>query len=571
MTEEHAVTAPRNFIADEIAADIASGRFSRPLCTRFPPEPNGFMHIGHAMASLTSYNLARSFGGLFNLRFDDTNPTMEEQRFVDAMIRDLEWLLETDLRDRIFHTSDYFPKLHACAVKLIEKDLAYVDDLGLEEIREYRGNFYVPGRPSPWRDRPIEENLNLFREMYEGKHAPGSRVLRAKIDPASPNMNMRDPLIYRIFFANHHRAGDWKIYPMYDFAHPLSDAFEGITHSICGKEFEDHRPLYNWFLEKLEFIEPPRQIEFAEINVSRTLLSKRYLKQFIEDGIVNDWIDPRMPTISGMRRLGYPAKSIRHFCEAIGVSKVSAGLVDRAFLDHFVRQNLDPTAPRAMGVVKPLKVVIENYPADTTETVEASNMPNDESFGKRKIPFSREIYIDRDDFMEEPPSKFHRLAVGREVRLRAAYIVRCTGMVKDEKTNEVKELRVTYDPDTKSGAKRQGPKVKGTIQWVCSRSAIPVELRLYEPLFIEAFDDRDASKPMSDYINPDSLTVLKTALVEPGLAHVQPGQVIQLERVGYFCVDPDSTTGHLVFNRTIGLRDKKLKALSDNAQAHKNK
>lgn len=557
-SDSSAAPPASNFIADEIEADIRAGRYSRPICTRFPPEPNGFMHIGHAKAATVGHGLAMRFGGLFNLRLDDTNPTKEEQRFADAMKADLEWLLECSV-DRVFHASDYFPRLYECAKRLIEKDLAYVEELDMEAIREYRGDYHRPGRSSPWRDRPIEQSLRLFVEMREGKHAPGSLVLRAKIDPASSNMNMRDPIMYRILGQPHHRAGDWHIYPLYDYAHPLSDAFEGVTHSTCGKEFANHRPLYDWFLENLDFVEPPRQIEFAEIAISRTILSKRYLKALVDEGHVAGWDDPRMPTIRGLRRRGYPARAIREFCEALGVSSASPGMVDRSLLDHFVRENLNRTAPRVMGVPRPLRTVIENLPAGESLQFEAENMAGDPSFGTRTVELEREVYIDSSDFMKDPPPKYHRLAPGRAVRLRAAHIVDCTGVVEDPDTGEVVELRVTYDPDSKTAGKAR--KVKGTIQWVSADGALSVELRMYDELFEAEVDDFDGSRPITDYLSPTSLEVLREARVEPSLRGAAPGTVVQFERVGYFCVDPDSTPERLVLNRTVPLRDNKFRKI----------
>jgi glutaminyl-tRNA synthetase len=556
MSETDAGASSANFIAEEIAADLASGRFTRTICTRFPPEPNGFMHIGHAKAATVGYDLAQRFGGHFNLRMDDTNPTKEEQRFVDAMIRDLEWLLGCSMEGRVFYASDYFPKLYDCALRLIEKDLAYVEDLGLDEIRELRGDYHRPGRPSPWRNRPVEESLRLFQEMRAGGHGPGSRVLRAKIDPTASNMNMRDPIMYRILDQPHHRAGDWHVYPLYDYAHPLSDAFEGVTHSTCGKEFANHRPLYDWFLEQLEFVEPPRQIEFAEIAISRTILGKRHMKKLVEDGHVAGWDDPRMPTISGLRRAGFPADAIRDFCEALGVSNASPGMVDRALLDHFVRERLNATAPRVMGVARPLLVVIDDLPAGTREAHEAENMPGVPSFGTRTVELSREVYIDRSDFMEDPPPKYYRLAPGRRVRLRAAGIIECTDVIKDPSTGEVTALHAVRVSG--AGADRG---VKGTIQWVSADTAVPVVLRNYEDLFTEGVDDFDGSVPITDFLAPDSLEVLEGAVVEPGVLTAEPGRVVQFERVGYFCVDPDSTDERLVLNRTATLRDSKFRKI----------
>lgn len=544
-----------NFIADEIEADLAAGRYSRPICTRFPPEPNGYMHIGHAKAATVGFGLAQRFGGHFNLRMDDTNPTKEEVRFVEAMESDVEWLLEHELGDRVYHASDYFPQLYAHAQRLIEKGLAYVEELDAEQIREHRGDYHRPGRPSPWRERPAAESLRLFEQMRAGEHPPGSLVLRAKIDPAAANMNMRDPILYRILAEPHHRAGDWHVYPLYDYAHPLSDALEGVTHSTCGKEFANHRPLYDWFLEKLDFVEPPRQIEFAEISISRTLLSKRYLKALVEDGHVAGWDDPRMPTICGLRRRGYPARAIREFCDALGVSNASPGMVDRALLDHFVRERLNETAPRVMGVPHPLKVVIENIPAGESRWFEAENMAGNPSFGTRKVRLTREVYIDRSDFMKDPPPKYHRLHPGGAVRLRAAVVVDCTGVVEDPTTGEVTELRVVYDPEGKSR------KVKGTIQWVSVDDAMPVELRMYDDLFGPEVDAFDGSRPLTDFLSPTSLEVLPHAVAEPALRGAAPGHVVQFERVGYFCVDPDSSPERLVLNRTVALRDTKFQKI----------
>jgi glutaminyl-tRNA synthetase len=544
-----------NFIADAIAADLEAKRYSRPICTRFPPEPNGFMHIGHAKAAMVGFDLARRFGGLFNLRMDDTNPTKEEVRFVEAMQSDVGWLLEHDVAGRVFHASDYFPALYEHAKRLIEKGLAYVEELDPEQIREYRGDYHRPGRPSPWRERPAAESTRLFEEMRGGKHPAGSLVLRAKIDPAAANMNMRDPVLYRILDQAHHRAGDWHVYPLYDYAHPLSDALEGVTHSTCGKEFANHRPLYDWFLEKLDFVEPPRQIEFAEISISRTILSKRHLKALVEGGHVSGWDDPRMPTISGMRRRGYPARAIREFCEALGVSNASPGMVDRALLDHFVRERLNETSPRVMGVPHPLKVVIENIPAGESMWFEAENLAGHPSFGTRKVRLGREVYIDRSDFMKDPPPKYYRLAPGGAVRLRAAVIIDCKEVVEDPATGEVTELRVTYDPQGKQR------KVKGTIQWVAVEDAIPVELRMYEDLFEPEVDGYDGSRPITDFISPTSLEVVKGAVVEPALAGAAPGHVVQFERVGYFCVDPDTTPEQLVLSRTVPLRDTKFQKI----------
>jgi glutaminyl-tRNA synthetase len=523
--------------------------------TRFPPEPNGYLHIGHAKAALLNYGLAEKYGGLFNLRFDDTNPTKEDVEYVESIKEDLAWL-GCKWDDRLFYASDYFERLYEYAVRLIEKGLAYVCDLSPEEIREYRGTLTEPGRESPYRNRPVAENLDLFRRMRAGEFPEGSRVLRAKIDMASPNLNMRDPVIYRIMHVPHHRTGDkWCIYPMYDFAHPLSDAIEGITHSVCSLEFEDHRPLYDWFLEALEIEQPPQQIEFARLNLNYTVMSKRKLRQLVEEGYVNGWDDPRMPTLSGLRRRGYTPEAIRDFCQRIGVAK-SNSVVDIALLEHCLREDLNKRAPRVMGVLRPLRLVIENYPEGEVEEVEAVNNPEDPAMGTRKLPFSRVLYIDRDDFREVPPKKYYRLAPGREVRLKYAYLVTCTDVIKDERTGEVVELRCVYDPASKGGSAPDGRKVKGTIHWVSADHAQPAEVRLYDRLFTrENPDDDKDGGDFKDYINRDSLEVLTSCLVEPGLANARSGEFFQFERVGYFCVDPDSTPGKPVFNRAVSLRD----------------
>jgi len=544
----------RNFIHDEIDADIAAHRYSRQICTRFPPEPNGYMHLGHAKAVTISYSIAQHYGGRFNLRFDDTNPATETQEYVDAMIADVEWFIGEKPNGGVFHASDYFDDLYRFAMLLVDKGLAYVDELTLDEIREYRGNYFKPGRPSPWRERSAAENRTLLEAMRAGEFAAGSKTLRAKIDPASPNMNMRDPLIYRIMDERHHRAGDWHIYPLYDYAHPLSDAVEGVTHSLCGKEFENHRPLYDWFLAQCEVKEPPRQIEFAEMGITGTILAKRHLKRLVETGTVAGWDDPRMPTVCGMRRRGVPAKAIFDFCVGTGVSSSAPGEVSVALVENAVRDVLNKTAPRVMGVVDPLKVLIENYAG--SEELESPNMPDDPSAGTRMRPFSREIWIDRSDFLENPPPKYFRLTPGQEVRLRYAYVIRCTGLEKDADGN-VTLVRATYDPATRGGNTPDGRTVKGTIHWVDVATALPVEIRLYEGLFtpdIESFDD---ARPIESYVSPTSL-VVKQGVVERSLRDLAVGAQVQFERTGYFAVDRDSTAERLVFNRTAGLRDTKF-------------
>ncbi len=551
--------APNNFIIGLIEEDIANKRYSRPICTRFPPEPNGYMHMGHAKAVTIGHDLAERFHGLFNLRMDDTNPAAEDLEYVEAMQRDVEWLLGKSLEGRVFHASDYYPQLYAYAEQLIQKDHAYVEELTAEQIKEYRGNYHAAGRPSPFRNRPPEESLRLFREMRAGKFAPGERVLRAKIDPASPNMNMRDPIVYRILTDVHHRAGAWHIYPMYDYAHPLSDAIEGITHSTCGKEFANHRPLYDWFLEKLEIKEPPRQIEFAEIGITGIVLGKRHLRKLVEQKIVSGWDDPRMPTIRGLRRRGCPQAAIWQFCRELGVSNSSPGEVHVDRLEHAMREVLNRTSPRVMGVLYPLKVVIENYPDDRVETFDVIKNPENPADGTLSRPFSKELYIDRADFMEDPPKKYHRLSPGKEVRLRYAYLITCTGVVKDPATGEVIELRATYDPLSQGGEPADGRKVQGTLHWVSARHALHAEVRLYDSLFtpeVEQFEKSE--RPIEEFINPASLEVLTDAVVEPSLRGVAAGERVQFERVGYFAVDPDSTPERPVFNRTVELRDKKF-------------
>ncbi len=539
-----------DFIRTIIADDLASGRHDT-IRTRFPPEPNGYLHIGHAKAICLNFGVASENGGACNLRFDDTNPVKEDVEYVDSIQEDVRWL-GFDWEDRLFFASDYFERLYDFAVELIGKGLAYVDDLSAEEIREYRGSWNEAGRESPHRKRPIEENLNLFRRMRAGEFEDGSRTLRAKIDMASGNMNLRDPTLYRIRRVQHHRTGDdWCIYPMYDFAHALSDALEGITHSLCTLEFEDHRPLYDWCVNHVELKERPRQIEFARLNLSYTVLSKRKLLQLVEEGAVDGWDDPRMPTLSGLRRRGYTPESIRRLCERVGMTK-SNSLTDVAMLEHSVREHLNRVAPRVMAVLRPLRVVIENYPEGDSEELDAVNNPEDPSAGSRKVPFSRVLYIEREDFREDPPRKFFRLAPGREVRLRYAYFITCVDVVKDD-AGEVVELRCTYDPDTRGGDSPDGRKVKATLHWVSAETAAKVEVRLYDRLF------RVRNPSVGDFkehLNPDSLEVLDDCRLEPGPERSVPGTRFQFERQGYFCVDLDSTPEHPVFNRTVTLRDR---------------
>ncbi len=551
MTEQE--TRTRSFIHDIIDEDIRSGRFGGRVHTRFPPEPNGYLHIGHAKAICLNSSIAKEYGGKFNLRFDDTNPTKEEQRYIDAIIEDVRWL-GADWEDRLFYASDYFQQLYEWAVQLIKDGKAYVDSLSAEEIREYRGTLTEPGRNSPYRDRSVEENLELFEKMRRGEFKEGEAVLRAKIDMSSPNLNMRDPVMYRILHTEHPRTGNkWCIYPMYDWAHGQSDSIEGITHSLCTLEFEDHRPLYDWFLDQLG-IYHPRQIEFARLNLTYTVLSKRKLIRLVEEGHVNGWDDPRMPTIAGMRRRGYTPEAIRDFCNMVGVAK-SNSIVEFEMLEHAIRQDLNRRAERRMAVLRPLKVVIENYPEGQTEWLEAINNPEDESAGTRIIPFSRELYIEQEDFMEEPVKKFYRLAPGREVRLRYGYFITCTDVVKDE-NGQIIELRCTYDPETRGGYAPDGRKVKATLHWVSAEHARQAEVRLFDRLFLtENPDDAPEGQDFIANLNPNSLEVVENAYVEPSLAEAKPGDRFQFERLGYFCMDPDSTPEKPVFNRTVALRD----------------
>ena len=541
-----------NFIRDIILADLESNKFGGWVHTRFPPEPNGYLHLGHAKSTYLNFGLAAEFGGKTNLRFDDTNPEKEEQEYVDSILRDVRWLGYE--WDGLYYASDYFDQLYAWALQLIKAGKSYVCDLSAEEVREYRGSLTEPGKESPYRNRTIEENLDLFERMRAGEFPDGSRTLRAKIDMASPNLNMRDPVMYRILRATHHRTGDkWCIYPMYDYAHGQSDSIEQITHSLCTLEFEDHRPLYNWFIEQLGIF-PSQQIEFDRLNVTYTLLSKRKLLQLVQEGRVSGWDDPRMPTISGIRRRGYTPEALRNFCAAIGASKTN-GTIELAMLEHFVREDLNRRAHRAMAVLRPLKVVIDNYPEGQSEQLHVVNNPEDPSAGTRAVPFSRELYIEQDDFREEPPKKFFRLAPGREVRLRGGYFIKAAHVVKDA-SGAIIEVHCTYDPETRSGSAPDGRKVKATIHWVSAIHAVDAEVRLYENLFSK--EDPNAVEEGRDFLsnlNPNSLEVLVDCKLEPSLATATAGDRFQFERLGYFCVDPDTTSERLVFTRTVALRD----------------
>jgi glutaminyl-tRNA synthetase len=547
-------TPSRDFIREIIDADNRSGKHGGRVHTRFPPEPNGYLHIGHAKSICLNFGIAEQYGGKCNLRFDDTNPAKEEDEYVRSIITDVHWL-GFDWQDLLFFASDYFEQMYAWAIQLIKQGQAYVCDLSAEQTRELRGTLTRPGQNSPYRDRGITENLDLFERMRRGEFPDGSRTLRAKIDMAHPNLNMRDPVMYRILHASHHRSGDaWCIYPMYDWAHGLEDSIENITHSICTLEFENHRPLYDWFLDALG-IYHPQQIEFARLNLTYTVMSKRKLLELVREGHVRGWDDPRMPTISGLRRRGYTPSAIRNFCRRIGVSKYD-GVVDVALLEHTLRDDLNKSAPRVMAVLQPLRLVIDNYPPDQVEQLEAVNNPEDASAGTRPVPFSRVLYIERDDFREDPPRKFFRLAPGREVRLRYAYFITCTDVIKDPATGQITELHCTYDPATRGGDAPDGRKVKATLHWVSAAHACPAEVRLYDHLFVKP-DPEDAPAGL-DYrsnLNPDSLQVLTDCYVEPSLADAAPGSRYQFERQGYFCVDPDSRAGNLVFNRTVPLRD----------------
>ena len=547
-------TGPTNFVRDIILEDLKTNKYGGRVHTRFPPEPNGYLHIGHAKSICLNFGLAAEFGGQTNLRFDDTNPSKEETEYVDSIIDNVHWL-GFDWEDRIFYASDYFDQLYEWAVQLIKAGKAYVCDLTAEEVRKSRGSLTEPGTESPYRNRSVEENLDLFERMRAEEFPDGARTLRAKIDMASANLNLRDPVMYRILHAEHHRTGDkWCIYPMYDFAHGQSDSIEGITHSICTLEFEDHRPLYDWYVEALG-IYHPQQIEFDRLNLTYTLLSKRKLLMLVQNGQVSGWDDPRMPTLSGIRRRGYTPEAIRNFCGAVGVSKTN-GSTELALLEHYVREDLNKRAPRVMAVLRPLRVVIDNYPEDLVEEMEAINNPEDAAMGTRKVPFSRVLYIEQDDFRENPPKQYFRLSPGREVRLRYGYFITCTGVVKDEKTGEVVEVHCAYDPATRGGDSPDGRRVKSTIHWVSAAHAVDAEARLYDNLFTrENPDEAPEGQDFTANLNPSSLEVLRGCKLEPSLRSAAPGSRYQFERVGYFCVDPDSTSGMLVFNRTAALRD----------------
>ncbi len=544
---------PLDFVRAIVVDDLKTGKWDGRVVTRFPPEPNAYLHIGHSKSICLNYGIAQEFSGTFHLRFDDTNPMKEEEEFVQAIIEDVRWL-GADFREHLYYGSDYFGQMYEWAIQLIKAGKAYVCDLSADEVREYRGTLTKPGTESPYRNRSVEENLDLFERMKNGEFPDGSRTLRAKIDMASPNFNMRDPVMYRILHASHHRTGDaWCIYPTYDWAHGNEDSIERITHSICTLEFEDHRPLYDWFLDQLG-VYHPQQIEFARLNVTYTMMSKRRLRQLVEEGFVDGYDDPRMPTIAGMRRRGYSAESIRNFSLSVGVAKADS-TVDFAQLEHFVREHLNKTSLRYMGVLRPLRVVITNYPEDQVEEFDAINNPEDESAGTRKVPFSRVLYLEQDDFMEDPPRKFFRLAPGREVRLRYAFFIKCEEVVKDEAGNVV-ELRCTYDPETRGGDAPDGRKVKATLHWVSVEHAVDGEVRLYQHLFTKPDPDEvEAGGDWRSNINADSKQVLTGCKLEPNLKGLEPLTRVQFERLGYFCTDPDSTDEKPVFNRTVMLRD----------------
>ncbi len=562
--ESAAPIASSHFIKEIIDQDLKANPEQARIQTRFPPEPNGYLHIGHAKSICLNFGLAKEYGGLCNLRFDDTNPSKEDQEYVDSIQQDVRWL-GFDWDDRLYYASDYFDRLYQYALQLIRDGKAYVCKLSPDEMREYRGTLTAPGRESPCRHQSVEENLALFEKMKNGEFEEGECVLRAKIDMASPNLNMRDPVIYRILKVEHHRTGRcWCIYPMYDYTHCISDSIESITHSICTLEFEDHRPLYDWFLDQLPVKSHPRQIEFARLNLTYTLMSKRKLLDLVQNRIVTGWDDPRMPTIAGMRRRGYPAEAIRAFCEMIGVAKKDS-IVDIALLEYSVREVLNKKARRVMAVLRPLKIVIDNYPDHQVEQLDAINNPEDMTMGTRSIPFSKVIYIERDDFREDPPKKYFRLYPGNEVRLKHAYLIRCQSVVKDPATGEIMELHCTYDPDSRGGEPKDGRSVRGTLHWVAAESSIPAEVRLYNHLFTQA--DPDDGGDFKQHLNPDSVEMLKECRLEPSLADTQSGQAYQFLRMGYFCLDPESSNERgLVFNRTVGLKDswskieKKLKS-----------
>lgn len=563
MSDEAESKNKKDFIREIIDADLASGKHTE-IVTRFPPEPNGYLHIGHAKSICLNFGISQEYPhARCHLRFDDTNPTKEETEYVESIQADVRWL-GFDWGDHLFFASDYFDQLHGFAVQLIEKGCAYVDSLSAEEIRQHRGTLTEPGKASPYRDRSVEENLDLFARMTAGEFDEGQHVLRAKIDMASPNMNMRDPTLYRIRKAAHHRTGDkWCVYPMYDFTHGLSDMLEAVTHSLCTLEFEHHRPLYDWFLEALDTPCRPRQIEFARLSLGYMVMSKRFLLKLVENGQVSGWDDPRMPTISGIRRRGFTPEAIRRFCSRIGVTKYN-GMTDLSLLEFSVREHLNEVAPRALGVLRPLKLVITNYPEDREESFEAVNNPEDPEAGKRPVPFSRELYIEEDDFMEDPPRKYFRLAPGREVRLRYAYFVTCEEVIKDEE-GRIVEVHCRYDQESRGGKSPDGRKVKGTIHWVSARHAVPAEVRLIDRLFTVE-DPHAAGGELEDHLNPEAMVKLEGALVEPSLREAEAGHRFQLERLGYFCVDPDTTSERLVLNRTIGLRDSWAKRMAKKGQ-----
>ena len=548
-------TGASNFIRDIVVADHAAGKHGGRVVTRFPPEPNGYLHIGHAKSICLNFGLANDIpGGVCHLRFDDTNPTTEDPEYVRVIQDDVRWL-GFDWHNKQFFASDYFEQLYEVAVRLIRKGNAYVDDLTAEEMRAYRGTLTQPGKNSPSRDRAVEENLDLFRRMRAGEFADGTYVLRAKIDMASPNINLRDPTLYRIRHATHYRTGNtWCLYPAYDYAHPLSDALEGITHSLCTLEFEDHRPLYDWVVEQAEVPHRPQQIEFARLNLTYTVMSKRRLLELVEKKLVSGWDDPRLPTIRGLRRRGYTPEAIRAFCDHIGIAKREA-IVEMQLLEHFIREDLNKRAPRVMAVLRPLKIILDNYPENQSEELEAVNNPEDSSAGTRALPFSRVLYIEQDDFREDPPKQFFRLAPGREVRLRYAYIIKCVGVTKDPQTGEITELHCTYDPTTKSGASQEQRKVKATIHWVSAAHAVKAEVRLYSPLLVTDLAKVPQDHEWTTYLNPNSLERVMSCLVEPSLRQTEPGARYQFERLGYFCTDSDSASGTLTFNRTVSLKD----------------
>ncbi|MBE29657.1 MAG: glutamine--tRNA ligase [Acidiferrobacteraceae bacterium] len=551
-------SSPTNFIRQLVTADLGAGRYPQGITTRFPPEPNGYLHIGHAKSICLNFGLAEDFGGRCALRFDDTNPDRESPEFVEAIKADVQWL-GFDWKERLYHASDYFEQLYTFAVELIDSGHAYVCDLSADEVRGTRGTLTTPGVNSPFRDRSCDENRELFEKMRSGEFPDGSRVLRARINMASPNLHLRDPTLYRIRYQTHHNTGDnWCIYPMYDFTHPLSDAIEGVTHSLCTLEFEDNRALYDWVLEHVTTPSRPYQTEFSRLSLEYTMVSKRLLTILVEQEVVGSWDDPRMPTLSGMRRRGYPPEALVDFCTRIGVTRNQQN-VELSVLDNCVREALDPGTPRAFAVTRPLKIVIENYPEDEEEELEALNHPGDESLGTRSLPFCRELYIEHEDFQEDPPKKFFRLAPGREVRLRYAYLVTCTEVIKDS-SGEIIEVRCTYDPETRGGNAPDGRKVKGTIHWVSARHSAQAEVRLYEPLFVDPEPHVSSEDDLKNALNETSLTTLDNVQVEPSLAAAPPGSIFQFERLGYFCVDRDSTDARRVFNRTVALRDSWAKA-----------